>query len=127
MAKLSLSQINDAVEENYGDFTINCADEDQPEDIIAFRYFLRAPREARAKVAEAFNRLNGQAEEDQDRDVPEALVDIYRSAFKALAVKSTHFTKLDKALGDDVAAWTYVLGKYAAQYQGQEGEGLGEA
>lgn len=119
MTNLSLAKINEAVEASFGDFTINLADEGQPEDVIAFRYFLRAPKEARTKLAAAFSRLEAEASED---DGAGELVKILQAALEALAVKPEHYEKLKAALGDDLVLWSFVVTEYGNRYDSQVGE-----
>lgn len=118
MSTLSLSKINESVEESFGDFTINLAEPDAPEDVIAFRYFLRAPKSARVKLADAFKRMDADAEEDGAGE----LVDILQAAMEALAVKPEHYEKLHAVLGDDLVMWSFVVKEYGARYTSQVGE-----
>jgi hypothetical protein len=133
MSKLTLSDIHDAVDKRYGDFTIEipAGTKANPEatEEVAFRYYLRAPKEARTKLAKAYQEMSQAPGSAPTEDGP-TLVDVFKEAFKALAVKPQHFTKLEKQLGDDLVLWTYVTNSYYENYAPKEGEDeeqLGEA
>lgn len=121
-ANLNLSQISEAVEKDFGDFTINVAGEGQSEDLATFRYFLRASKSARAKLREAFNSIDGAEQGKQTEDGISQLTSIIQDAFKALALTANDFTKLKKAIGDDLPSWAYVLTNYGQRYKGAVGE-----
>lgn len=134
MSTLTLSQLQDTADEKFGDFTIELPaptkdDKDATEE-VAFKFYLRASKDARKKLAEGFSqlaeqsRLASQAEADGEAEQPDAptMVDVFKEAFKALAVKPNHFTKLEKAIGDDLILWATVMHAYADQYESQSGE-----
>lgn len=123
MSTLSLHEINAAVEDAFGDFTINMAGPGEPEDVIAFRYFLRADKSARAKLAEGIRRTREPEEEGADDEAGELLA-VLQAALEALAVKPAHFAKLKKAIGDDLVMWSFIVQEYGNRYEqaGQVGE-----
>lgn len=136
MSTLTLSQLQETADEKFGDFTIELPaptreDPDRTEE-VAFKFYLRASKEARKLLADGFNQLAeqsrlaakieaGEVESDQEVEAP-TMVDVFKEAFKALAVKPNHFTKLEKAIGDDLILWATVMHSYADQYESQSGE-----
>lgn len=129
MSKLTLSQIQETADARFGDFTIELPDptKNDPERTaeVAFRFYLRASKEARNKLADAFKQLaekSGEAEKKDDQANAPTMVDVFKAAFEALAVRPAHFTKLERALGDDLVLWATVMHAYADQYEPQSGE-----
>lgn len=135
MSKLTLAQIQETADQQFGDFTIEIpdptkADPERTTD-VAFRFYLRASKEARIKLGAAFRTLaersaavNGDEDASEDEKTAQSptMTDVFKAAFEALAVKPAHYTKLEKALGDDLILWATVMHAYADKYESQSGE-----
>lgn len=125
---LNIHDVNEAIDQNYGDYTINVAKPGEPEDIASFRYYLRCSIEARAKLSEAFTRLRitpdltELPEAERPADGIDAIVRVVSDALLALAVTPEDHAKLAAVLGDDITKWAFVLKAYGARYKGDTGK-----
>jgi hypothetical protein len=126
MSNLTLAQIQEAVEDKFGDFTIELpaptkSDPDATEE-VAFKYYLRASKEARIKLAAAYREMAEAKEAAERPEEAPSMVDVLQAAMEHLAVKPAHFTKLKRAIGDDLVLWATVVNAYADRYEDQSGE-----
>ena len=123
MSNLSLTQLQESVEDKFGDFTVElpAPTKDNPDatEEVAFRYYLRVSKAAREKLAEAYSAMANTRREGGEGG---SLLDVFRVAMEGLAVKPNDFKKLDKALGEDLVLWAAVVNAYAERYEPQTGE-----
>ncbi|WP_159702655.1 phage tail assembly protein [Arthrobacter sp. 18067] len=97
MTQVTLTDIQNAADKKYGNYTVFVGD-----DTLVFLNPLRLPKEKRERIA-SLNSAEfyeeGAEGESWDK------WDMYAEIFKISAKSKSHFTKLKDAIGDDPAVW----------------------